>query len=179
MKHPFTRIKTQKLPTAGVRHDAISSIANLNPPPIAHAIAERRMHVAGDMRISRPVFNDPQTYEIIGAGMAVRRELGCGFLEPVNRAAFTIELEHRGIPFVREAPLPVHYRDRLLPVFYRVDFICYGEILVELKALPSIGPVEDAPVDQLFACGAPQPRPVVELRSAELPAQTDRSRFGQ
>ena len=76
--------------------------------------------------------------------MAVHRGLGCGFLEPVNRAAFTIELEHRGIPFVREARLPVRYRDRLLPVFYRVDFICYGEILVELKALQSIGPVEEA-----------------------------------
>ena len=96
------------------------------------------------MRISRTVFNDPQTYQIIGAGMAVHRELGCGFLEPVNRAAFTIELEQRGIPFVREAPLPVRYRDHLLPVFYRVDFICYGEILVELKALASIGPVEEA-----------------------------------
>ena len=102
------------------------------------------MHLTGGMRISRTVFNDPQTYQIIGAGMAVHRELGCGFLEPVNRAAFTIELEQRGIPFVREAPLPVRYRDRLLPVFYRVDFICYGEILVELKALQSIGHVEEA-----------------------------------
>jgi GxxExxY protein len=96
------------------------------------------------MRISRPGFDDPQTYEIIGAGMAVHRELGCGFLEHVNREAFTIELEQRGIPFVREAPLPVRYRHRLLPVFYKVDFICYGEILVELKALQVIGPIEQA-----------------------------------
>jgi GxxExxY protein len=96
------------------------------------------------MPIPRPDFDDSQTYAIIGAGMAVHRELGCGFLEPVNREAFTIELAHRGIPFVREARLPVRYRNHLLPVFYRVDFICYGEILVELKALPSIGPVEQA-----------------------------------
>jgi GxxExxY protein len=96
------------------------------------------------MHIARPHFNDPQTYEIIGAGMAVHRELGCGFLETVNREAFAIELEQRGIPFVREARLPVRYRDRLLPVFYKVDFICYGEILVELKALHFIGPVEQA-----------------------------------
>ena len=38
----------------------------------------------------------------------------------------------------------MRYRDRLLPVFYRVDFICYDDILVELKALQSIGPVEEA-----------------------------------
>jgi len=102
------------------------------------------MHVAAGMRIPRPDFDDPRTYEIIGAGMAVHRALGCGFLEPVNREAFAIELEYRRIPFVREARLPVRYRDRLLPVFYKVDFICYGEILVELKALHAIGPVEQA-----------------------------------
>ena len=87
----------------------------------------------------RPDFEDPQTYKIIGAAMAVHRALGCGFLEAVSREAFTIELEERGIPFVREARLPVRYRDRVLSLFYTVDFICYGEILVELKALHAIG----------------------------------------
>ena len=89
-------------------------------------------------------FDDPQTYKIIGAAMAVHRELGCGFLEAVSREALTIELRERGIPFVREARLPVHYRDRLLPLFYTVDFICYDEVLVEVKALRAIGPVEKA-----------------------------------
>jgi GxxExxY protein len=89
-------------------------------------------------------FDDPQTYKIIGAAMAVHLELGCGFLEAVSREALTIELRERGIPFVREARLPVHYRDRLLPLFYTVDFICYDEVLVELKALRAIGPVEEA-----------------------------------
>jgi GxxExxY protein len=89
-------------------------------------------------------FDDPQTYKIIGAAMAVHRELGCGFLEAVSREALTIELREREVPFVREARLPVHYRDRLLPLFYTVDFICYDEVLVELKALRAIGPVEEA-----------------------------------
>ena len=101
------------------------------------------MHMTGVMRISRS-FDDPQTYKIIGAGMAVHRELGSGFLEVVNREAFAIELEQQGVPFVREARLRVRYRDRLLPVFYKVDFICYGEILVEVKALHCIGSIEQA-----------------------------------
>jgi GxxExxY protein len=89
-------------------------------------------------------FDDPQTYNIIGAAMAVHRELGCGFLEAVSREAFTIELKERCIPFAREVRLPVRYRDHVLPVFYAVDFVCYGEILVELKALSAIGPNEVA-----------------------------------
>jgi GxxExxY protein len=88
--------------------------------------------------------DDPQTYKIIGAAMAVHRELGCGFLEAVSREALAIELQERGIPFVPEARLQVRYRNRILPVFYTVDFICYDEVLVELKALRTIGPTEEA-----------------------------------
>ena len=121
------RLGRQELRSAGLRTMQVLRSQSQNPPPIGPSIAERRMHVAGGMRIARPAFNDPQTYQIIGAGMAVHRELGCGFLEQVHRAAFTLELEQRGIPFVREARLPVRYRNRL-PVFYRVDFICYEDI---------------------------------------------------
>jgi GxxExxY protein len=89
-------------------------------------------------------FDDPQTYNIIGAAMEVHRELGCGFLEAVSQEAFAIELQERGIPFVREARLAVRYRGRVLPLHYMVDFICYGEVLVELKALHAIGGLETA-----------------------------------
>jgi GxxExxY protein len=88
--------------------------------------------------------DDPQTYKIIGAAMAVHRALGCGFLEAVSREALTIELQERGIPFVREARLQVHYRNRILPVSYVVDFICYEDVLVEVKALRAMGSIEEA-----------------------------------
>jgi len=116
-------------------------------------------------------FDDPQTYKIIGAAMAVHRELGCGFLEAVSREALTIELREREVPFVREARLPVHYRDRLLPLFYTVDFICYDEVLVELKALRAIGPVEEGTADQLSPRRASQPSACAEFRCHESSAQ--------
>jgi GxxExxY protein len=40
--------------------------------------------------------------------------------------------------------LPIRYRDHLLPVSFHVDFICFDDVLVELTALPVIGPLEHA-----------------------------------
>lgn len=78
---------------------------------------------------------DPQTYRIIGAAMEVHRLLGLGFVEPVYQEALAIELSERAVPYDREVELPVHYKGIRLAHHYRVDFMCFGEVLVELKAL--------------------------------------------
>lgn len=96
------------------------------------------------MKKSRPPLHDPETFAIIGAAMEVHTELGPGFLEPVYRAALAIELRRRHIPFALELTLPIVYKGERLPVHYRVDYICYGAIIVEVKALHSIGPIEHA-----------------------------------
>jgi len=87
---------------------------------------------------------DEQTYAIIGAAMEVHRELGPGFLEAVYQDALAIELESRGIPFERERILPVRYKERLLPSVYRADFVCYGDIIVEIKALDALAGIHEA-----------------------------------
>ena len=89
---------------------------------------------------------DPQTYAVIGAAMAVHAALGCGFLEAVYQEALEMEFKHCGIPYVRELDLPIQYRGQTLKTFYRVDFLCHGEILVELKALSQITGVEESQV---------------------------------
>ena len=88
--------------------------------------------------------DDAQTYEIIGAAMDVYNELGCGFLEGVYREPFGIELARRGVPFGQEVSLPIDYKGHRLKIGYRVDFICWGEVVIELKALHAIGPIEMA-----------------------------------
>ena len=95
---------------------------------------------------ARPQFNDEQTHEIIGAGMAVHTALGCGFLETVYRAALAIELSERGIPFRQEVRVDVSYRGHVLPLAYRVDFVCFSAVVVEVKALRGIGSVDEAQV---------------------------------
>jgi GxxExxY protein len=89
-------------------------------------------------------FPDPETYKIIGAGMAVHSELGCGFLEKVYRLALPIEFERLAVPFATEKNLTIRYKGDMLPVGYFVDFICFENIVVEVKALSAIGGQEEA-----------------------------------
>jgi GxxExxY protein len=89
---------------------------------------------------------DPQTYQIIGAAMEVHRVLGRGFLEPVYRQALRIEFVARSIPFSAESELLIQYKGQELDCKYRADFICFGEVLVEIKAISQITGVERAQV---------------------------------
>jgi GxxExxY protein len=88
--------------------------------------------------------SDSRTYAIIGAAMEVHKQLGCGFLEPVYQEAMAIELSKRQIPFSREVRLPVFYKEMRLNTPYRVDFICFDEVAVELKALAQLSGTEEA-----------------------------------
>lgn len=70
--------------------------------------------------------------------MEVHRLLGSGFLEPVYQAALEVECGKRNIPYQREVELPVYYKEEPLGVRYKADFVCFGEVLVELKALERV-----------------------------------------
>jgi GxxExxY protein len=89
---------------------------------------------------------DNQSYRIIGAAMEVHRLLGAGFLEAAYQEALALEFSERGIDHAREVELPIHYKLTTLKSVYRADFVCFGEIIVELKAIQAIGAVEDAQV---------------------------------
>lgn len=76
-----------------------------------------------------------ECYAIIGACFNVYKDKGCGFLEPVYQECMEIELAHQGIPFIAKPKLPLSYRGRQLKQHYEPDFICYGKIILELKAV--------------------------------------------
>ena len=75
------------------------------------------------------------TGKIINACMEVHNELGNGFLEPVYQEALEEEFKIQGIPYVREKLLPVMYKGKQLKKEYYADFVCYDDIIVELKAV--------------------------------------------
>ena len=78
--------------------------------------------------------------------MRVHRELGCGFLEKVYQEALEREFITEGIPFKREVNLKIYYRGVPLQQDYIADFVCYGKIIVELKAISKLSDIEKAQV---------------------------------
>lgn len=89
---------------------------------------------------------DAQTYAIIGAAMAVHRQLGHGFLEAVYREALAIELALQRIPCQLEVDFPIVYQGRKLKSAYRADMVCHSRIVVELKALQRLSGTEEAQI---------------------------------
>ena len=70
--------------------------------------------------------------------MRVFNDLGCGFMEKVYQEALELELKSSNIPFEREKALQLYYRGIKLKQEYVADFICYGKIIVELKAVSEL-----------------------------------------
>ncbi len=76
-----------------------------------------------------------EVYAVVGAAMEVYNELGSGFLEAVYQEALEIELTLRGIPFEAQKELAIFYKGRRLKKTYAADFLTFGKIIVEIKAI--------------------------------------------
>jgi GxxExxY protein len=79
-----------------------------------------------------------EAYEIIGACMEVHNILGPGFAEAVYHEALSIEFDERRIPYLSECPIVIKYKGRSLKKSYSADFLCYEEIIVEIKAVETL-----------------------------------------
>jgi GxxExxY protein len=81
---------------------------------------------------------DSETTEsIIGAAIAVHRELVPGFLESIYEQALAVEFALRGIAFIRQHPVRLFYRDHQIGE-HRLDFLVDKKITVELKAVEAL-----------------------------------------
>ena len=87
-----------------------------------------------------------EVYAIVGAAMEVHTELGAGFAEAVYQEAMEIELALKGVPFERQKRINIAYKGRPLESEFIADLICYGSIIVELKAIRETGKREEAQV---------------------------------
>jgi len=75
---------------------------------------------------------------IIGGCFAVYRDKGCGFLDPVYQECVEIEFEHLKLSAVPQPALSLSYRGRPLKQKHEPDFVCFGKIVLELKAVANL-----------------------------------------
>ena len=87
---------------------------------------------------------DEKTYKIIGAAIEVHKELGCGFLEAVYQEALGKEFAYQAIPFKPQTIIQIAYKGKPLDKTYQPDFVCFNEIIVEIKALAKLTGIEEA-----------------------------------
>jgi GxxExxY protein len=87
-----------------------------------------------------------EVYATMGAAMDVHRELGSGFLESVYQEAMEVELACRQIPFESQKPIRIIYKGGMLKKEFIADLLCFGKIIVELKAQDNLSGKEEAQV---------------------------------
>jgi len=85
------------------------------------------------------IFED-ETYKIRGALFEVYKELGSGFLEAVYQECLSKEFTKQMIPFVAQPELTLRYKGEILDQKYKPDFVCFNEIILELKAVNTLLP---------------------------------------
>jgi GxxExxY protein len=90
------------------------------------------------MNIIQDLIYKEEVYAIMGGCFAVYKDKGCGFLEPVYQECMEIEFDYLKLPAVPQPQLALAYRGRTLRQTYRPDFICYGKIVLELKAVSAL-----------------------------------------
>lgn len=94
-----------------------------------------------------------ETYAICGAVFEVYKKMGRGFLEAVYQECLAIEFKRQNIPYLAQPELTVFYKDMPLKQYYKPDFICFNQIIVELKAVKQITDEHQAQLlNYLTAC---------------------------
>jgi GxxExxY protein len=79
-----------------------------------------------------------ETYAIRGALYEVYREIGNGLREEVYQQCLEREFALRSIPFEAKKELRIFYKGEPIEKTYIPDFLCYGKIILEIKAVSSI-----------------------------------------
>ena len=87
-----------------------------------------------------------EVFDIVGAAMDVYNELGSGFLESNYQEAIELELTSRAIPLARQVPLRVRYKTQVLSKAFVADLICFGSVLIELKAISQTTKADEAQI---------------------------------
>ena len=81
---------------------------------------------------------EKETFAIRGACFEVYKEKGCGFVEAMYQECLEMEFALQGILFVPQPRLELEYKGRKLRSEFQPDFICFNQVIVELKAVKEL-----------------------------------------
>jgi GxxExxY protein len=85
------------------------------------------------------------TNAIIGACIAVHRELGPPYSEQIYEEALAMEFDARKISYSRQHEIEVTYRGRVIGTG-RIDFLVEGQVVLDIKTVDQLGAVHTAQV---------------------------------
>jgi GxxExxY protein len=77
-------------------------------------------------------------YNIIGAAMSLYNELGSGYSESIYQECLSVICTEKNIPWEREKLLKMYFHGVELEKTYKADFVCYDDIIIELKAVSEL-----------------------------------------
>ena len=85
------------------------------------------------------------TRRVIGAAIAVHRQLGPGLLESAYEECLAFELAWNSIDHDRQVPLPLEYRGQRLNCGYQMDLVVERQLIIEVKSVVQM-PIHEAQV---------------------------------
>jgi GxxExxY protein len=87
-----------------------------------------------------------EVYAIVGTAMEVHNQHNAGFAEGVYQESMAIEFGLRGIPFEPQKRLKISYKGVVLHCEFVADFVCFGSVIVEIKAIRELANRDEAQV---------------------------------
>lgn len=100
---------------------------------------------------------------IIGRAIEAHRELGPGLLESAYEQCLAHELRLQGIPFELQKAMPVDYKGVSIDCSYRLDLLVDGKIIVELKAVAAIEPIDEAQIFTYLTLAKVKTAPLIDF----------------
>lgn len=88
--------------------------------------------------MSREEIYRERMYRVAGAAMKLYNELGSGYSEVIYQECLSIICDELSIPWEREKTLDMYFHDKVLSKKYKADFVCYDDLIVEIKAVSEV-----------------------------------------
>lgn len=84
------------------------------------------------------------SYKIIGAVIALHKNIGAGLLESAYEAALAYDLRELGLDVRQQVPMPFFYKEVKQDIGYRIDLLVENKVIVEIKSVENLAPIHFA-----------------------------------